>query len=123
MLLFTAKSAGWTDGIRLPDREGYVTDGPFLRRDGDKLWMFWASFKNDEKGESQYAEGIALSENGVLGPWKHQEPMFTRDGGHGMVFEDFDGQTFFVLHRPNTKTEHPVFFPLSFEGGKWSVTE
>lgn len=27
--------------------------------------------------------------------------MASKDGGHGMIFETFDGRKMFVLHRPN----------------------
>lgn len=120
--LFSAKSAGWTDSHD-GKGENYVTDGPFLVRDEDGLWMFWSSFKDDGTG-AQYAEGIARSENGVLGPWKHLDPLFERDGGHGMVFRDLNGQLRFVLHRPNTEPdERPVFFLLSKKDGRWTVEE
>lgn len=120
--LFSAKSSGWTDSH---DRSGknYVTDGPFLVRDEEGLWMFWSSFKDDGVAP-QYAEGIAFSKNGVFGPWEHRDPLFLRDGGHGMVFRGLDGQLRFVLHRPNTpQQERPVFFPLSKENGRWTVKE
>ena len=116
--LFSAKSAGWTDpscGVN------YVTDGPFLFRDEEGLWMFWSSFRDDGTG-LQYAEGVALSKNGVLGPWEHREPLFERDGGHGMIFRDKQGKLNFVLHRPNVgPLERPRFFPLEKKDGRWAV--
>ena len=73
--------------------------------------MLWASFSKDG-----YAGAIAYSDN-----WENRrevEPrrdrlLFSRDGGHGMVFRDLDGKLRFVLHRPNrTPDERAVFFEL-----------
>lgn len=60
--------------------------------------MIWSSFSN-----GNYAVGIAESTSGtVFGPWKQQtEPLFTKDGGHGMIFTAFDGKPYIVLHQPN----------------------
>ena len=36
------------------------------------------------------------------------ELLYEKDGGHGMIFTDFNGQTYFVFHSPNeTPREHP----------------
>lgn len=60
--------------------------------------MLWSSF-----GQEGYALGVARSLSGeVTGPWEHvSEPLFARDGGHGMLFRTFDGQLVLSLHRPN----------------------
>lgn len=119
VLLFSAKSCGWADPIDLNGcADDYVTDGPFLWKDEDGLWMFWASFIGGD-----YAEGIALSKSGsVYGPWEHCEPLFRKDGGHGMLFRDFSGQLRFVLHQPNhSPDERAVFFTLQKENGVWSA--
>ena len=60
--------------------------------------MIWSSFKN-----GSYAIGIAESATGkVFGPWRQQkEPLFEKDGGHGMIFKTFEGNLRLVLHSPN----------------------
>jgi hypothetical protein len=62
------------------------------------LLMLWSSM-----GERGYAIGVAVSASGqVTGPWRHgAEPLFAEDGGHGMVFESFDGRPMLALHVPN----------------------
>jgi arabinan endo-1,5-alpha-L-arabinosidase len=94
----------------------YVTDGPFLHRASDgTLLMLWSSF-----GDEGYAMGIARSESGSIeGPWEQErEPLWAKDGGHGMVFRAFDGVLYMTLHTPNeTPHERAVFVPLVEEGG------
>lgn len=97
-----------------------VTDGPFLWKNGDKLSMIWSTFSN-----KNYAEGVVVSESGkIAGPWKHlDKPMFDKDGGHGMIFETFEGELMFTMHKPNNSpNERPHFAKIkptadgSFEG-------
>lgn len=90
----------------------YVTDGPFLyRKSPRELLLLWASF-----GEHGYVEAVARSDNGEIDShWTIDEkPLFADNGGHGMVFESKEGQTYLVLHQPNkTPEEHPALIPLS----------
>ncbi len=112
--LFRASQAQpWVKSIthRLWDGPVYVTDGPFLhRKKNGELIMLWATM-----AEGGYAEGIARSDNGdINGNWTvDDKPLFDKDGGHGMLFETFDGELFLVLHQPNeTPKEHPVFIRM-----------
>ena len=78
--------------------------------------MLWSSF-----GAQGYTLGVARSETGsVLGPW-HQddEPLWTADGGHGMLFRTFDGALRLALHTPNdTPNERAVFVPIDEADGR-----
>lgn len=101
--LFCASAADWSTGSKhetpLPPLS-YVTDGCFLyTTKTGKLLMIWSSFMNDE-----YAIGIAESTTGkVGGPWKQQkDPIFTKNGGHGMIFKTLDGKLCITLHQPNS---------------------
>ncbi|MGY0390601.1 glycoside hydrolase family 43 protein [Nocardioides sp. WG-D5] len=114
-LLFRATDAPWVRPTRHPwmtgNAEGYVTDGPFLHRlRSGQLIMLWSSF-----GEDGYAMGVARSASGhVTGPWVHQpEPLWRRDGGHGMIVRALDGTLLLALHQPNvTPSERAKFCPL-----------
>lgn len=109
-VLFTASESGWADVIPQIDYPAYVTDGPWLWKDEETLIMFWSSF---HKGS--YAVGYAVSESGsIKGPWKHsQRLLFEKDGGHGMMFEGFDGKLHFVIHQPNyAPMERPRFYEI-----------
>lgn len=113
--LFRASDANWAREV---DGEPgcYITDGPWLHRCEDgTLLMLWSSFGNEG-----YALGIAVSQSGrVKGPW-HQmpEPLFARDGGHGMLFHSLSGELLLTLHTPNTYYhEHPVFISVKEQNG------
>lgn len=96
--LFCASAAEWSTGSG-GEVKTYVTDGCFLyRTKTGKLLMLWSSFYN-----GPYAVGIAESDTGkVIGPWRQQkEPLFV-NGGHSMIFQDFEGRLCLVLHSPNS---------------------
>lgn len=95
ILLFRASEPSWAP----KNKETYVTDGPFLYRTEDnRLLMIWSSFAAEG-----YCEGLAYSDNGsILGKWTHDERLlFTKDGGHGMIFRTHDGELRFICHQPN----------------------
>lgn len=91
--LFCASAAPWVS------EKCMVTDGPFLyRTKNGKLLMLWSSM-----GPEGYALGVSESSTGkVTGSWRHHEkPLFSKDGGHGMVFRALDGKIYLSLHAPN----------------------
>lgn len=95
--------------------DGYVTDGPFPYRMADgKLLLLWSSFSNEG-----YTQSLAVSDNGdVTGNFTQLEPLFTKDGGHGMVFKTIDGRLMLALHSPNEHLkERPVFVEVREEKG------
>ena len=94
-------------------QDQYTTDGPFLFSSPDgQLLMLWSSF---HKGI--YSLGLARSRSGnILGPWTHDpNPIFFQDGGHGMVFRDWDDNIILVLHSPGMVhgEERAVLFSLN----------
>lgn len=123
--LFRATDAPWhTQG---------VTDGCFVHTLSDgSLIMIWSNW--DSEG---YCVGMAKSPSGeVTGPWEQLgEPLFSKsilgdyDGGHGMIFTDFDGRTWLTLHSPNDRSagraETPVFIPIKEEDGRlvWDLSK
>lgn len=82
----------------------YVTDGPFLWREGGKIKMIWSSVCNE-----QYLVLPAEADH-LFGEWQHAGPMFDFSGGHAMVFYDLDGKRKISLHRPNIPLEERAFF-------------
>lgn len=97
-LLFRASEAPWSVPISSGTHTGQVTDGPFLwRTEKGALLCLWSGFS-----ESGYTQGLALSESGEInGPYRQLPPLYTADGGHGMLFHAFDGQVYLLLHSPN----------------------
>ncbi|NEM91964.1 hypothetical protein [Galbitalea soli] len=108
------------DGVEPPEhlnlaKDPLFTDGAFLLRSpAGRLLMLWSSF-----GEEGYAMGVAVSESGsVLGPWtQNREPLWPRNGGHGMVFTPADGAARLVFHWPNeTPHERVTMVGVRFDG-------
>jgi len=107
LTLFSASQGNWTrDMKKLAEAKGNeqptgrVSDGPFVfKTKDDHLLMLWSSF-----GENGYACSFARSRSGkITGPWiPADEPMYDQDGGHGMIFETFDGRLILTLHAPNS---------------------
>ena len=116
-VLFHGSDAPWSRLVRhFSGRDGYVTDGPFLWRTGDgTLLCLWASFSDEG-----YTEGVAVSGNGEIdGVFTQAEPLFRKDGGHGMVFRDLEGSLRMTLHSPNKHLlERPCFYRLTEEAGR-----
>lgn len=110
--LFYAAEAPWSTMDKA--RGNNVTDAPYLclGKTG-KLYMIWSSF-----GKGGYNEGIAISASGKLaGPWAQQaEPLYSKDGGHGMLFTTFDGRLMMVLHSPNGREARPRVFEMEDTG-------
>lgn len=98
-------------GVMAVEGSNYVADGPFLHRlKNGELVMIWSTL-----GPKGYCEAIAVSENDEIdGKWHlNTEFLFEEDGGHGMIFADFDGQLYITLHAPNqTPYERPHFYKL-----------
>lgn len=99
--LFKASEAKWSVGFYLDrsSQKHYVTDGPFIyKMKNGRLLMLWSS-----NGPQGYALGLAYSDNGIMGDWKQfDEPLYTDDGGHGMIFE-FKNTKYLIMH-VNNKT-------------------
>lgn len=115
IVLFTASQAPWSAAGK--DSSNYVTDGPYLyRTEKGELHMLWSS-----GSKTGYAIGIARSETGKIeGPWlQDEQPLFSEDGGHGMLFRTFGGQLMLSIHAPNKLTEErAVFFPMEEKDGR-----
>lgn len=110
--LFDGSDAPWAR--KSPEFGCWVTDGPyFYTSKSGKLFMIWSSF-----GATGYMVGVAVSDSGKLaGPWKQNaQPLYSADGGHGMLFKRFDGQLMLVLHSPNKMTERAKLFEIEDTG-------
>ncbi len=110
--LFDGSDAPWAR--KSPQWSCWVTDAPFLYKSkSGKLLMIWSSF-----GAGGYMIGVAVSDSGKLaGPWKQRtEPLYSADGGHGMIFKRFDGALMLVLHSPNKMTERARLFEIEDTG-------
>lgn len=109
-LLFRASEAPWCRQVHHSSGlDGYVTDGPFLwRKEDGTLLCLWSGFS-----ETEYAQGLAVSDNGDIdGHFTQLPPLFPEDGGHGMLFRTLEGELLLALHSPNKHLlERPRFIP------------
>jgi len=97
-------SASIAPGAKTGPMEGKVTDGPFLYKSpkSNALFMIWSTFITG-KG---YCVVRARSASGrITGPWQEHTPIYTKNGGHGMIFKTFDGRLLLSLHQPNTEPQ------------------
>jgi len=111
VMLFKASQPEWAD----KSRDRFITDGPFMYRTAcGRLLMIWSTFT--PKG---YVQAVAYSDNGEIdGNWLHENPLFEENGGHGMIFEDYNGTKYLVLHSPNENPyERPVLLEITEENG------
>ncbi|WP_160720496.1 glycoside hydrolase family 43 protein [Bacillus sp. USDA818B3_A] len=113
-LLFEASTAPWSVPIPFAKKEFgmdgdvYFVDGPCMyRTESGKLLMLWSSW-----GAKGYAVGVAISDNGEIdGKWHHLEtPLYSENGGHGMLFQTKAKDWMYALHYPNDLyKERPQF--------------
>lgn len=84
-------------------------------------FMIWST----ELPGSGYCIILTASESGKIhGPWSKQDVIFRNDGGHGMLFETFDGQLLLALHQPNDRAlrnERLHLFEVADKGDTLSV--
>ena len=60
-----------------------------------ELLLIWSSFCTN----GEYAIGVAVSRSGELrGPWLQQSGALNDDGGHAMIFRDFQGSLLISYH-------------------------
>jgi beta-xylosidase len=119
VVMFHASDAAWSK--RGSEGGNNVTDGPYLYKGkSGKLFMIWSSFS-----AGGYTTGIAIADSGKLaGPWRQQdEPLYAKDGGHGMLFTTFDGKLMMVLHSPNDRSARPRIFEMEDTGQTLRIRE
>lgn len=109
--LFSASSAPWTIPSKNKGKETYVTDAPVVyKTPGGRLVMLWSSFAGT------YRVAASYSENGILGPWVHDEkPLNEDDGGHSMLFTDLNGILKISYHAPNKGPEIATIKEVGFD--------
>ncbi|MBQ3870166.1 MAG: family 43 glycosylhydrolase [Clostridia bacterium] len=103
----------------------FVTDGPFFRRGKNgKLYLLWSSFHSGP--QYWYVQALAISDSGsILGPWRHADKfIYDEDGGHGMIFDGFDKNTYLILHSTNVNpNERPRLFKITETGDGFEIAE
>ena len=100
---------------------GFITDGPFLYRSpkNGALYMIWSNtVKRNDGKPLGYCVLLRKSAGGKrAGPWTKDELLFSKNGGHGMIFKTFDGRLMLTLHQPNiSPDERMALFELEDTG-------
>ncbi len=100
---------------------GDITDGPFLYRSSKSaaLYMIWSNtVKRNDGKDPDYCVFVRKSVGGKLaGPWTKDELLFSKNGGHGMIFKAFDRRLMLTLHQPNiSPNERMALFELEDTG-------
>ena len=100
---------------------GFITDGPFLYRSPKTgaLHMIWSNTVKREDGrDPDYCVFVRTSQGGrIAGSWSKDSLLFSVNGGHGMMFETFDGRLMLTLHQPNsTPHERMSLFEVEDDG-------
>ena len=118
LVLFAASESGTAEAIPFGGGMNFVTDGPFMYRSvSGMLFMIWSSFIG-----GRYAELAVKFADGTLGTnFEHLPPLYTEDGGHGMIFRDGE-RVLLTFHSPNASgSEHPRFIELEDLGDRLTV--
>jgi hypothetical protein len=75
--------------------------------------MLWSGFHAGP--QYWYVQALAISDSGsIRGPWRHADSfIYDDDGGHGMIFDGFDGELYLILHSTNVNPhERPRLFRI-----------
>ena len=122
--LFSASESGWA--VSGGGDENLITDAPMIWKDKESgnLIMTWSSMSAArEIGVQNYSIGQAISKSGKIeGPWEHDPvPLWSSNGGHGMVFEDLEGHLKIAFHSPNSPSgsERVTIKDIEIKDGKF----
>ncbi len=98
----------------------YGSDAPFIiKLSNGSLLLTWSPYP-----DMNYIVAGAVSKDGsILSRWEHlAEPIYDKNGGHAMFFEDFDGRMKMVIHGPEAESnERTLIFDFYEENGKISL--
>lgn len=108
----------WYDTTINKKTNSKVTDGPFVYTTGEgQKYLLWSTFKDDEYIQIATPftalDDIDVTNDTIL---LYGEGTVGNSGGHGMIFEDFDGRDILVLHTPNSGCR-AAFFGVTYANG------
>jgi hypothetical protein len=121
--LFASSESGreWTAlSIDAQPTHRYGSDAPFLSRmQNNSLLLTWSPIP-----AGNYTVCAAVSKSGsIRGPWQHiEKPIFDRNGGHAMFFNDFDGTRKMCIHCPEREPEERAcIFTVEEDGDTYRI--
>ncbi len=105
--IIDGKTCGFCVEIENSDFRGCVAEGPYVVEEQGKIALYWSTFT-----QTGYSVARNIAED-IWGPYAFERMVFTKDGGHCMVFTDLQGKRQLALHQPNVKpNERMRLFPL-----------
>ena len=98
----------------------YGSDAPFLSRmQNGSLLLTWSPLP-----AGNYVVFAAVSQNGSIhGKWEHLDtPIYDKNGGHAMFFNDFDGTRKMCIHCPErSPDERALILTVEEDGDSYRV--
>ncbi len=102
-----AMTCGFAKEIVGENCRGYVAEGPYVMEENGTLALYWSTIAEDG-----YCVAKSTARE-VLGPYEFEKLVFSKDGGHCMVFTDLQGVRRLTLHQPNvTPNERMKIFAI-----------
>lgn len=91
----------------------YGSDAPFVQKLSDgQLLLTWSPYLND----NYVVLGVISKSGDVKGPWTHlAEPIYDKNGGHAMFFNNAEGKQCMCIHAPE---QWPLERACIFEVGE-----
>lgn len=105
--IISGKYSDFTEEIEVHGVRMYVAEGPFVLTENDEIALYWSTFT-----KQGYSVVRSVSKD-VFGEYKFDKFIFKEDGGHAMVFSDFQGNKHITFHQPNNSPyERIKIFPM-----------
>ncbi len=86
--------------------KGYVAEGPYAIEENGNIALYWSTFT-----KTGYTVAKSVAED-IFAEYVYERNVFSKDGGHCMLFRDKAGIEQIVLHQPNVG---PLERLVSFE--------
>lgn len=102
------------------DTKRYGSDAPFVQQlSNGALFLTWSPYLTD----NYVVLGVISKSGSVYGPWEHLEaPLFDKNGGHAMFFEDTEGKRIMCLHAPERQMlERAHLYHVEEVGGRIKI--
>lgn len=106
-------------------RASNVTDGPFVYTDeAGQKYLLWATSMDTDSGRKYSALATRFDSVGSDVNLRNDTiKLYTKDGGHSMIFTDLDGKETLVLHTPNSGDTRAKFFNVLLRDGGLVLTD
>ncbi len=106
--IVSGRECGFAVEIANAEARGYIAEGPYLVEEDGYIAMYWSTCTVDG-----YCVVKSVAKD-ISSEFVFERFIFRKDGGHGMIFRDFEGVQKITFHQPNvTPNERMKVFNLS----------